>query len=50
MSTNTPNTQELPRTQRRKKGKSLREKAPHISHGDWQPAADRPNPVDLLQA
>ena len=45
-----PNTQELTRAQRRQKGKSLREKAPRTSHGDWQPAADRPNPLDLLQA
>jgi uncharacterized protein (DUF2252 family) len=31
-------------------GKSLRQEASRSSHGDWQPAADRPNPLDLLQA
>ena len=45
-----PDTQELTRAERRKKGKSLRKKAPRGSHGDWQPGADRPNPLDLLQA
>jgi uncharacterized protein (DUF2252 family) len=45
-----PNTQELTRAERRQKGKSLRTEAPRSSHGDWQPAADRPNPLDLLQA
>ena len=45
-----PNTQELTRAERRKKGKSLRKEAPRGSHGDWQPGADRPNPLDLLQA
>ncbi len=38
------------RSQRRKYGKTLRKRVPHTSHGDWQPAADRPNPLDLLQA
>ena len=50
MSTDKPNTQELTRAERRQKGRSLREKSPRTSHGDWQPAADRPNPLDLLQA
>jgi uncharacterized protein (DUF2252 family) len=50
MTTDKPDTQELTRTQRRQNGKSLREKAPRTSHGDWQPAPDRPNPLDLLQA
>jgi uncharacterized protein (DUF2252 family) len=46
-----PNGQEeLTRAERRQKGSSLRKKAPRTSHGDWQPAADRPNPLDLLQA
>ena len=46
-----PNTkEELTRAERRQEGKSLREKAPRTSHGDWQPAADRANPLDLLQA
>jgi uncharacterized protein (DUF2252 family) len=38
------------RSQRRKYGKTLRKQVPRSSHGDWQPAADRPNPLDLLQA
>ena len=48
MSLNTP--QELTRMERYNKGKAQRQKAPRSSHGDWQPAADRPNPLDLLQA
>ena len=31
-------------------GKEARRLAPRSSHADWQPAADRPNPLDLLQA
>lgn len=31
-------------------GKSLREKCPRSSHAAWQPAADRPDPIVLLQA
>lgn len=31
-------------------GKSLRKNAPRKSHGDWRPAADRPDPLSLLQA
>ena len=45
-----PHTQALTRSERRMTGKSLRQKAPRSSHSDWQPAADRPNPLDLLQA
>jgi uncharacterized protein (DUF2252 family) len=50
MSTDKPDTQELTRQERYQYGKALRQKAPRTSHGDWQPAADRPNPLDLLQA
>ena len=35
---------------RRAKGKALREQAPWSSHGEWAPAADRPDPISLLQA
>jgi uncharacterized protein (DUF2252 family) len=42
--------QELTRAEQYKKGKARRQEAPRNSHGDWQPAADRPNPLDLLQA
>jgi uncharacterized protein (DUF2252 family) len=31
-------------------GESLRKQTPRDSHGDWSPAIDRPNPVDLLEA
>jgi uncharacterized protein (DUF2252 family) len=30
-------------------GKSLRKQTPRSSHGDWTPAADRPDPLNLLQ-
>ena len=50
MSSNIPQLQEQTRAERYKMGKSLRQKASRSSHGDWQPAADRPNPLDLLQA
>jgi uncharacterized protein (DUF2252 family) len=30
-------------------GKAAREAAPRSSHGDWSPAADRPDPVELLE-
>ncbi len=35
--------------ERRDYGKSLRKQSPRSSHGDWQPAADRPDPVELLE-
>ena len=50
MSLNIPQTQEQTSAERYKMGKSLRQEAPRSSHGDWQPAADRSNPLDLLQA
>ncbi len=40
----------LTRDQRRKAGKALRKRVPRRSHGDWTPAPDRPDPIDLLQA
>jgi uncharacterized protein (DUF2252 family) len=36
--------------QRQERGKSLRRQAPRSSHGEWTPAADRPDPIGLLQA
>jgi uncharacterized protein (DUF2252 family) len=30
-------------------GKSARREAPRSSHGDWAPAADRPDPVEVLE-
>src|SRR6266699_5242625 len=31
-------------------GRAMRKDVPRSSHGDWQPAADRPDPVDVLVA
>ena len=42
------NPQEVSRAERYKNGKALRQQAPCTIHGDWQPAAGRPNPLDLL--
>jgi len=30
-------------------GKNMRKEVPRSSHGDWQPASDRPNPLALLK-
>jgi uncharacterized protein (DUF2252 family) len=30
-------------------GKAARSRAPRSSHGEWEPAADRPDPVELLE-
>jgi uncharacterized protein (DUF2252 family) len=37
------------RTERKAQGKALRETTPRGSHGAWQPAAGRPDPLSLLQ-
>lgn len=39
-----------PRDERRAMGKQLRKDVPRSSHGAWAPAADRPDPLELLQA
>jgi hypothetical protein len=39
-----------PRNMRRSMGKMQRKDVPRSSHGEWQPAADRADPLDLLQA
>ena len=31
-------------------GKAERARGPRSAHGDWEPAADRPSPVDVLEA
>ena len=36
--------------ERREKGKEARERAPLSAHSGWKPAADRPDPVALLEA
>jgi len=35
---------------RQARGKEKRKLVPRSSHGDWTPAANRPNPISLLQA
>jgi uncharacterized protein (DUF2252 family) len=35
--------------ERRAFGRSLRERAPRSSHAEWSPAADRPDPISLLE-
>ena len=37
------------RSERKQMGKVLRQRVPLGSHGDWAPAADRPDPLALLQ-
>ena len=39
-----------PRDERREMGKHLRKEVPRSSHGTWAPAADRTDPLELLQA
>jgi uncharacterized protein (DUF2252 family) len=50
MSENQQKTVMATRSERKKMGKGLRERAPRSSHGDWAPAPDRPDPISLLQA
>ncbi len=38
------------REARQAQGKALREQTPWHTHGEWAPAADRPDPIALLQA
>src|SRR5258708_12203187 len=35
--------------ERRAVGRSLRERVPRSSHAAWSPAADRPDPISLLE-
>src|SRR5260221_14761244 len=35
--------------ERRDVGRSFREKVPRSSHAKWSPAADRPDPISLLE-
>ncbi len=37
------------RAERYAAGKSLRTQVPRTSHGEWAPAADRPDPINLLE-
>ena len=36
--------------ERRVRGKAARAEVPRESHGQWQPPADRPDPVALLES
>ena len=47
-----PRTQQAPYlspSERADHGKALRAEAPRKSHGEWLPATDRPDPIELLQ-
>ena len=41
---------DLPVAQRAALGRAVRQGLPRWIHGDWEPAADRPDPVGLLEA
>jgi uncharacterized protein (DUF2252 family) len=44
-----PDKRTLPSVaERRERGKAARKTAPRSSHGDWSPAADRRDPIDIL--
>jgi uncharacterized protein (DUF2252 family) len=43
-----PQTHVQPLAERTKAGKSLRERCPRKQQGQWQPPADRADPIDLL--
>ncbi len=47
--TNSIQTHPGPPEERAAAGKAARERAPRSSHGEWQPASDRPDPIDLLE-
>ena len=36
-------------TERVAAGKAARQRAPRSSHGEWEPAVERPDPVDVLE-
>ena len=38
------------REESRRVGKMLRKEIPRSSHGEWEPSADRPDPIELLEA
>jgi len=49
MSEKTIENKQLPPEERALIGKSLRKQVPRSSQGDWTPAPDRPDPLNLLQ-
>jgi uncharacterized protein (DUF2252 family) len=48
--TATPFETPMPSQERRAAGRAMRLRVPRESHGDWAPAADRPDPVDIIIA
>ncbi|HEV2743574.1 MAG TPA: DUF2252 family protein, partial [Rubrobacter sp.] len=36
--------------ERRRRGRAARQYAPRSSHASWKPAADRPDPIEILEA
>src|SRR5689334_12696241 len=46
----TGRTGTVDRSDRREAGRALRKDVPRAAHAEWQPAADRADPVALLQA
>ena len=51
MSPPAPKKRSLPSVdERHERGRAARESAPRSSHGDWSPAADRPDPVETIAA
>jgi uncharacterized protein (DUF2252 family) len=47
---NIGNQEATTRSDHKKLGKALRKQTPRSSHADWEPAADRLDPISLLQA
>ena len=50
MATNQENDPQATRSEGEAMTKTLRDRAPRKSHGVWEPASDRPDPISLLQA
>jgi uncharacterized protein (DUF2252 family) len=50
MSENEAEPRLVSRSERLNMGKELRTQAPRSSHGNWSPASDRSDPINLLQA
>src|SRR5436190_13595953 len=44
-----PAVEHLTVAERAARGKAARAEVPRSSHGDWEPAADRPDPIELLK-
>ena len=39
----------LTRDERRQRGREIRQAVPLLSHAEWEPPPDRPDPVDILE-